>query len=373
MFKKSMIAATIIGSFAALPAHAYKIGTENGMNVEVYGVIAVDLNYYADAGTGYDINNESRVGFRAGKQMFDDFEVFAQIESGYVGDDGDSGKLGARDTFIGAKGSWGTARFGRMLTPLYELIDWPYSNPGLGQVFDWGGDFAGNYDRKSDTIRYDSPVMSGFSFSVATGRGNTNSTGNNWYGASAHYKVIDALTLHAGYESDSNHEISAKTAPSKELSGGVGDTPVWVPVDGKDAVLGDRSTYLVGFEASLPAGFGFSGAFKSAELKVQNGQKKTQDSMSLVGQYWNGPVGFKLGYAQNFDLKVDGKKIENSKDSVVAGQLMAVVNDFVPYVRIGHRDLQRGDKGVVAPGASVFTTPEVAKGMFYMVGMEYGF
>lgn len=359
MFKKSMIAATIIGSFAALPAHAYKIGTENGMNVEVYGVIAVDLNYYADTGTGYDINNESRVGFRAGKQMFDDFEVFAQIESGYVGDDGSNGKLGARDTFIGAKGSWGTARFGRMLTPLYELIDWPYSNPGLGQVFDWGGDFAGNYDRKSDTIRYDSPVMSGFSFSVATGRGNTNSTGNNWYGASAHYKVIDALTLHAGYENGSNHEESAGTADGYVIN----DKGVIEKVNGKDPVLGDRSTYLVGFEASLPAGFGFSGAFKSAELKINNGgDKKTQDSMSLVGQYWNGPVGFKLGYAKNFDYELNGNKVENTADEVVSGQLMAVVNDFVPYVRIGHRDVYNDGK---ADGGS--------KGMFYLVGMEYGF
>ncbi|MFL1909178.1 porin [Plesiomonas shigelloides] len=360
MFKKSMIAATIIGSFAALPAHAYKIGTENGMNVEVYGVIAVDLNYYADSNpsAGYDINNESRVGFRAGKQMFDDFEVFAQIESGYVGDDGGSGKLGARDTFIGAKGSWGTARFGRMLTPLYELIDWPYSNPGLGQVFDWGGNFAGNYDRKSDTIRYDSPVMSGFSFSLATGRGNTNSTGNNWYGASAHYKVIDALTLHAGYENGSNHEVKAATPNGHEIN----DKGVIVPVNGKDAELADRSTYLVGFEASLPAGFGFSGAFKSAEQKMNDGGKKyTQDSMSLIGQYWNGPVGFKLGYAKNFDLEIDGQKQADTADEVISGQLMAVVNDFVPYVRIGHRDTY--NKG-----------PDTgSKGMFYLVGMEYGF
>lgn len=359
MFKKSMIAATIIGSFAALPAHAYKIGTSNDMNVEVYGVIAVDLNYYADTGTGYDINNESRVGFRAGKQMFDDFEVFAQIESGYVGDKGENGSLGQRDTFIGAKGSWGTARFGRMLTPLYELIDWPYSNPGLGQVFDWGGNFAGNYDRKSDTIRYDSPVMSGFSFSVATGRGNTNTTGNNWYGLSAHYKVIDELTLHAGYENGNNHEVSGKV----DKTVGLNEKNEIVVLDGKNAVLADRSTYLVGFEASLPAGFGFSGAFKSAEQKMNDGGKKyTQDSMSLIGQYWNGPVGFKLGYAKNFDYEIDGKKQENTADEVISGQLMAVVNDFVPYVRIGHRDVYNDGK---ADGG--------AEGMFYLVGMEYGF
>ncbi|AVQ87117.1 porin [Plesiomonas shigelloides] len=370
MFKKSMIAATIIGSFAALPAHAYKIGTENGMNVEVYGVIAVDLNYYADTGAGYDINNESRVGFRAGKQMFDDFEVFAQIESGYVGDDGGSGKLGARDTFIGAKGSWGTARFGRMLTPLYELIDWPYSNPGLGQVFDWGGDFAGNYDRKSDTIRYDSPVMSGFSFSLATGRGNTNSTGNNWYGASAHYKVFDALTLHAGYENNNKHKISGGSDAYwdwKENSDVPGTAPEWTEFPGSPAFVVNRSTYLVGFEASLPAGFSFSGAYKSAEQKdVSDAKKWTQDSMSLVGQYWNGPVGFKLGYAQNFDYEYNGKKVDDSGDKVISGQLMAVVNDFVPYVRIGHRDIQRFE-------LNTNTLDNASKGMFYMVGMEYGF
>ena len=68
-----------------------------------------------------------------------------QIESGYVdstdwGHGGVSGGvLGFRDTYIGASGDWGNLRVGRVLTPTYELIDWPFSNPGLGSVFDWGG------------------------------------------------------------------------------------------------------------------------------------------------------------------------------------------------------------------------------------------
>ena len=55
-----------------------------------------------------------------------------QIESGYI-DNYDSahelpdGVLGFRDSFVGVSSNWGDIRFGRMLTPLYELIDWPYS------------------------------------------------------------------------------------------------------------------------------------------------------------------------------------------------------------------------------------------------------
>ncbi|WP_139073839.1 porin, partial [Aliivibrio fischeri] len=46
---------------------------------------------------------------------------------------------------------------------------WPFSNPGLGSVFDWGG-IAGHYDRQSNQVRYDSPKFGGFSFAASVGR-----------------------------------------------------------------------------------------------------------------------------------------------------------------------------------------------------------
>ncbi|WP_375750830.1 porin [Vibrio sp. HN007] len=332
MFQRTLIGAAV--AMASTGAFAKQVGVNSDFDVEVYGVAAISAFYQEDS-TGYDYENESRIGFRANKDMFDNVNVFMQIESGYVGDDGTNGKLGARDTFIGLGGDWGKVRFGRMLTPLYEIVDWPYSNPGLGRVFDWGGDVKAHYDRKGDIARYDSPAFGGLTFSLSTGRGDTGTDGSNHFGGSLHYNVADVVTLHGGFESNSKH-------------------------DGSDI---DSTAYIAGFELPLPGGFGLAGAYKynKGEFKRAAGQEAEQGQYSLIGQYWNGPWGFKLGYAFNEESEVKGVK-QNDDESIISGQLMYVHNGFVPYLRVGsHNAYNDGTAG------------KDDDKMFVRVGIEYGF
>lgn len=316
-----------------------EIGVLTDFNVQAYGVAALSVIYQQDS-TGYDYENESRIGFRASKDMFDDVNVFMQIESGYVGEDGKGATFGGRDTFMGLQGTWGKIRFGRMLTPLYELVDWPYSNPGLGRIFDWGGDVAGHYDRKGDIARYDSPAWSGFSFNVSAGRGDTQTKGSNHFGAAVHY-TSDLITLHAAYENNPKYKYDYKGSEDKDMS-----------------YLVDSSAYLVGFELPLPSGFGLAGAYKytkgaSKSVKSLTGE---QGQISLIGQYWNGPWGVKLGYAANLESEVRGVK-QNDDDDEISAQLMYMKNGFIPYLRIGQHDAYNADKNAA----------------FVRIGMEYGF
>ncbi|PMH40978.1 porin [Vibrio sp. 10N.286.49.B3] len=332
MIKRTLLGASIALASAgvmAQGAESSQVGIVSDFNVQAYGVAAISI-FNQEDGNGYDYENESRIGFRASKDMFDNFNVFMQIESGYVGEDGSGSTLGARDTFVGMQGDWGKVRFGRMLTPLYEIVDWPYSNPGLGRVFDWGGDVLANYDRKGDMARYDSPVFSGFSFNLSVGRGDTGTKGSNHIGAAAHYNLNDIVTFHAGYELNDK-------------------------INGNDV---DASAYIVGFELPLPAGFGLAGAYKYADGmdKATDSDNAEQGSYSIIAQYWNGPWGVKVGYATNEDSEVAGVKQDNS-DEVISGQLMYVYNGFVPYIRIGQHDAYNADD----------------KLMFTRVGIEYGF
>lgn len=332
MIKRTLIGAAVAaastGAFAS-GAESSQVGVISDFNVQAYGVAAISAFYQEDS-NGYDYENESRIGFRASKDMFDNVNVFMQIESGYVGEDGTGSTLGARDTFLGLQGDWGKVRFGRMLTPLYEIVDWPYSNPGLGRVFDWGGDVKAHYDRKGDIARYDSPAFGGFTYSVSVGRGDTGTKDSNHVGAAAHYNFSDVVTVHGGYESNSKY------------GGGSVDT----------------SAYIVGFELPLPAGFGLAGAYKynDGEAKSVDGASAEQGQFSLVGQYWSGPWGFKLGYAANQDSEIEGAK-QDDADEVLSGQLMYVKNGFVPYVRVGQHDAYNAAE----------------KAMFVRVGLEYGF
>lgn len=348
MFKRTLLGAAVaMVSTGALAAESSQVGIISDFNVQAYGVAAISIVNYdseetkagvtKDTGTGYDYENESRIGFRASKDMYENVNVFMQIESGYVGENGDGASLGNRDTFLGLKGDWGKVRFGRMLTPMYEVIDWPYANPGLGAVWDWGGDVKYNRDRHGDMARYDSVDYNGFTFNLATGRGDASVKDNYFYGAAAHYRLNDSLTFHAALETETDRQTDADAG-----------------------TLADTFGYLVGFEASLPAGFGISGAYKAGESDEQGGAKSEQASYSVIGQYWTGPWGFKLGYAANMDSETDGVKT-NNEDNVVSGQLMYVHNGFVPYVRIAQRDILSSDG---------LTNTET---FVVRVGLEYGF
>ena len=331
MFKRTLVGAAIaLASTSTLAAgETGQIGVLSDFNVQAYGVAAISAFYQEDS-AGYDYENESRIGFRANKDMFDNVNVFMQIESGYVGDDGASGSLGVRDTFLGLQGDWGKVRFGRMLTPLYEIVDWPYSNPGLGRVFDWGGDVKAHYDRKGDIARYDSPALGNLTFNVSVGRGDTATDGSNHFGAAVHYNVADIVTLHGGYENNSNY-----------AGGSI-----------------DSSSYILGFELPLPAGFGLAGAYKysEGESKSTAGADADQGQYSIIGQYWNGPWGFKVGYAANLESEINNVK-QGDDDEVLSAQLMYVHNGFVPYVRVGQHDAYNA----------------ADKTAFVRVGLEYGF
>ncbi len=371
-FKRTLLGAAVamISSGALAGTESSQVGIISDFNVQAYGVAAISVVNYdseetkagvkTDTGTGYDYENESRIGFRASKDMFDNLNIFMQVESGYVGENGDGATLGNRDTFVGLQGDWGKVRFGRMLTPMYEVIDWPYANPGLGAVWDWGGDVQYNRDRHGDMARYDSADLNGFTFNLATGRGDSSVKDNYFYGAAAHYRLADAVTFHAAVEAESDRELSAATAASTcvEASGCGTGINFGDAIAATDAKMSDTFGYLVGFEASLPAGFGISAAYKAGESDVQGGDKSEQASYSVIGQYWNGPWGFKLGYAANMDSKTAGVK-QDDEDSVISGQLMYVHNGFVPYIRLAQRDIKSG-------GAQTDT-------FVTRVGLEYGF
>ena len=122
----------------------------------------------------------------------------------------------------------------------------------------------------------------------------------------------------------------------------------------------DNLSYLVGFEAGLPGGFGLAASYKKEAVDNFVGESATydseQDSISVVAQYWDGPLGVKLGYAANFEEKRNGSSEADTDSNTVSAQLMGVINGFVPYVRVAGRTVGASDTDIVT-----------------RVGLEYGF
>lgn len=367
---KKTILAVVVASAFAMPAHA------DIKNVDIYGQIAVSAwsgaNWAeSDGKGGWDnpvkVENESRIGLRGSKDFAHGPKFIWQIESGDVGDSGETGKFGVRDTFGGFE--WdgiGKVRFGRMLTPLYELVDWPYSAITVGQVYDWAGDVigGGNYDRQSNMVRFDSASFNGFSYNLALGRGNEKDADSNFYGAGLHFKT-GPVTLHAAYEKGDARKVSTSSQGAHNYLNnlwGQSFTTVDIMTDGTS----DTDAYLLGFELAFENGLGFYGSYKRLEADYSNvtiGDKTssvglydiTQDSYSLGAIYNVGLWQFKLAYAANLDpdIKAEGfnGKGDNFSDSILSAQALYFLDDSaVTYIRPyqlqrrGAYKVQDGDK-----------------------------
>lgn len=342
MKKTSLLCTIAVITLATASAEAK---TEN---VDVYGQLAVSAYSLSpeegDSTTGLD--NESRVGFRGSKDLERGPELFWQIEGGNVGSGtgANDGKLGLRDTFGGLRGGFGAVRFGRMLTPFYEIVDWPYSNPGLGNVFDWGYGISGGayYDRQSDQIRWDSPNFSGLTTSASFGKGNVSDDDSIFFAGSAHY-AKGLVTLHVGVEKDMARQFASKDAEGNDLTTDL-----------------DTLAMIGGVELSYK-GFGLSGAYKTQkaeydqEITSAGGEQKV-DSFSVIAQY-NGVENFifKTGYAANSKLEQDGKELAGTADHVISGQVLYFLDpSALTYLRVKKMELNETDYTEVRLGVEYY-------------------
>ena len=363
MYKKTVIAASVFAAVTGISSASAAESTPK-YNHDIYGVIAVQLAHrdyeIQNNNSGFQINNETRLGWR-GHARFDGLpehtKFIWQVESGYVdesfaGKDGGNGYLGRRDTFVGFDSEkFGLVRAGRVLTPLYELVDWPGSNPGLGDVWDWGGLTGGNKhnDRQSDTIRWDSKELwSGFTLDVAVGAGNdragasdsAKAKDNYWHGAAAHQK----FDLNSGWiQLDLAYEMNYNTQSlTKQIQPEDSDADAIPDVEN----YWDNKAYLVGVQGGVGS-VGYFAQYRRVEAETEEADKskvkEKQDSYTTGLMYNFGNQNrwqAKVAYARNEELKVGGSEQKNTDDKVWSAQLLYQIDsNAVIYARYRNVDM----------------------------------
>ena len=221
---KKLVAVAVAGVLAApLAAQAQTA------NVTLYGRLnltmeavkgdAVDPNLPPTASaqnrTVYRVStNSSRLGVRGSEALGGGLSAIFQIESNVQADTG-GGVLGTRETFVGLQGNWGTFKMGNFLAP-YDDIHPIFGNvPTLttsilstAAVWAQGSQNTtnGGFDaRLGNSIRYDSPRMSGFTGSVQVSSLDTPSfatTYNIQYGSDAQEKRHAYIVSTGGFYSN---------------------------------------------------------------------------------------------------------------------------------------------------------------------------
>ncbi|WP_070968663.1 porin [Vibrio sonorensis] len=327
MFKRTLIGAAV-ASVAFSGSALAKPATDT---VDLYGQVAISIAQnvlsYKDKEVDkkeqtIGMDNESRMGIRGSVDFERGPKFIWQLEGGDVGDDGSGSGLGVRDTYGGfdfAEG--GTLKFGRQLTPLFEIVD-GYTGQSSGTGFTMGNTGNVNYERQPNMFRYDSADLSGFSFDLALGRGDEGTKGSNVYGLGAQYR-IGVATFKVGYEYNNEKKANDKTIPS---------------LAGKTI----KSNALVAGVNLDFDNFGAHLAYLAGEIEGQkdlSGHSAEADAIK-VGAYFTGVENwtFNLNYGANSDVDFEtptasGKVINNT--SAWTGQAMYSIDPAaVVYARV---------------------------------------
>jgi len=181
---KKLVAVAIAGLLAAPLAQAQTA------NVTLYGRANMNMAFVNGAktdGTNPTIfrvdSNSSRFGLRGTESLGGGLNAIFQIENGSINMSSTGGVLGGRDTFVGLSGGWGKFYMGFFTAPYDDITAIGANNTNNTGILSQGALWAqatqegagavvgnvsggGGFDnRLSNSIRYDSPTMSGFQFS----------------------------------------------------------------------------------------------------------------------------------------------------------------------------------------------------------------
>ena len=333
--KKSLIALTL----AALPVAAMADVTLYGQIKAGVEVSKVKLGEQTAAKLGHEKSSKtateiadfgSRIGFKGHEHLGNNLNAIWQVEQNTSIAGGDK-EWASRESFIGLEGGFGKIRAGKLNSTVKDSSDnvdqWESSNGALNMsVFT-------RVDERAVSVRYDSPVFSGFSASVQyTPRDNANPSDKYTH------KVPSRDTYYAGlnYENSGffgqyaggfrKNAVSEKDGHVHRLVGGYDANNLFVSVAGQYAknweTLGDyaeaQSNGVV-TSAMRAAGTNASNVVFGTAAGLDSRPAETVE-VAATAAYRAGNVTPRVSYAHGFKAKVDGKKLKGTQyDQVIVG------------------------------------------------------
>ena len=339
--KKSLIALTL----AALPVAAMADVTLYGQIKAGVEVSKVKLGEQTAAKLGHDKSSKtateiadfgSRIGFKGHEHLGNNLNAIWQVEQNTSIAGGDK-EWASRESFIGLEGGFGKIRAGKLNSTVKDSSDnvdqWESSNGALNMsVFT-------RVDERAVSVRYDSPVFSGFSASVQyTPRDNYDSKANldkythekpshDTYYAGLNYENSGFFGQYAG--GFRKNAVSEKDGHVHRLVGGYDANNLFVSVAGQYAknweTLGDyaqaQSNGVVTKEmrerTTSPVNASNVVFGTAAGL---DGKGVETVEVTATAAYRAGNVTPRVSYAHGFKAKVDGEKLKGTQyDQVIVG------------------------------------------------------
>ena len=333
--KKSLIALTL----AALPVAAMADVTLYGQIKAGVEVSKVKLGEQTAAKLGHEKSSKtateiadfgSRIGFKGHEHLGNNLNAIWQVEQNTSIAGGDK-EWASRESFIGLEGGFGKIRAGKLNSTVKDSSDnvdqWESNNGALNMsVFT-------RVDERAVSVRYDSPVFSGFSASVQyTPRDNANpsdkythndATRDTYY-AGLNYENSGFFGQYAG--GFRKNAVSEKDGHVHRLVGGYDANNLFVSVAGQYA----KNWETLGDYAEAQSNGVVTSAMRAAGTNASNVVFGTADGLdsrpaetievAATAAYRAGNVTPRVSYAHGFKAKVDGEKLKGTQyDQVIVG------------------------------------------------------
>lgn len=335
--KKSLIALTL----AALPVAAMADVTLYGQVKAGVEVSKVKLGEKTAAALGKEKSSKtateiadfgSRIGFKGHEHLGNNLNAIWQVEQ-KTSIAGGNKEWANRESFIGLEGGFGKVRAGNLDSTVKNTSDnvdqWESSNGALNlSVFTRVDD-----SKRAVSVRYDSPVFSGFSASVQyTPRDNANPSdkhthndaAQDTYYAGLNYENSGFFGQYAG--GFRKNSVGTKDGNVQRLVAGYDANNLFVSVAGQYAknweTLGDyaqaQSNGVV-TDAMRTAGTNASNAVFGTDATLDGEGVKTIE-VAATAAYRAGNVTPRVSYAHGFKAKAAGEKLKGTQyDQVIVG------------------------------------------------------
>jgi predicted porin len=347
MVSKRVVGVIILSALSA-PASAAKVG-----DINIDGFAQFEFNGTNNQGptrqTRFDTFSQFKVAFSGSRELDGDLNFIWRLSNrprnGNFGDPnsgGATGALGLREAWGGIEGSFGTVKFGRLETKIWEPLDWPYASPASQtELF---AETGAAHWVSTRSIRYSSPVYGGFNYEFTYDVGQKDENANARNGEIYLHYVTGGLALDFVH----NRTLDAAlTVGSNNIFGYNDGQPA--RVDGNwqaSTFLGGRYTFSNGIEAIL--------GYKKNQWHSDGGVSGLSDS-------WR------------------GKKAPTAGQDVKSSDLLLGVN--YPYDKwligasailwLGGKDSTLGDLNDEAKTYSIKFQREVARLTWLYVFMRY--
>jgi Outer membrane protein (porin) len=279
------------------------------------------------ANGGNDMKTVSRVddtgsliGVKGSEALGNGLSAIWQVES-YISADGtninggsNSNKLGSRDTFVGLQGGWGKVRLGRLSSYLnsdMETLDtwqyaWTTGTNGLGILIRYDG-------RHNSSIRYDSPVLAGFDFSLLYSADETRNNGDNQFtwGVGLGYTASHCFVKAGFVQFQEQNDNGDKDGYFWRVEGGYQDTLSLIFAYQQSKQYGEAATGGTDNIWMRPTADA-SGYLGASGIAFGNNDKlKTQEAAMTVSYQWDNFIP-RISFVWGDDAKLNGNKLSDS-------------------------------------------------------------